>query len=263
LANARYLDEGPMPDETIVGMTLMTAFTGYISTAAQTCWALVHLVQHPEYLAEVMNEQRAVLNEDPDGPSLDTLTRLKRLDWALKETQRLRPVMSHYARYNAQSYELGGYRVPRGWLTMVCPAVAHRLPEVFSNPHAYDPWRFAPGRAEDARHVHSLIGFGGGFYRCPGAHFGMNEMKTILTLLLDKYNLELDQPDPHPNYDMGIIRPDPACRVRYRRRPRQRRSPALADAQSAVALGAPAWVPGGWASTSPNVASAEKVRGAN
>jgi sterol 14-demethylase len=235
LANARYLDDSPMPDETIVGMTLMTAFTGYISTAAQTCWALVHLLQHPEYLAEVMNEQRTIVDESSEGLSFESLTRLERLEWALKETQRLRPVMSHYARYNAQSYELGGYRVPQGWLTMVCPAVAHRLPELFSNPDVYDPWRFAPGRAEDAKHVYSLIGFGGGVYRCPGSRFGVNEMKMILSLLLEKYTLELDPADPKPNYDIGIIRPDPACRVSYRRRPRHQRSAVAGDAQTAVA----------------------------
>jgi len=123
--------------------------------------------------------------------------------------------MSHYARYNTRSYELSGYCIPRGWLTMVCPAVAHRLPEVFSRPDSYDPMRFSPERAEDQRHPYSLIGFGAGLYRCPGASFGANEMKCILSLLLQRYALELAQPDPARNYEMGVIRPKPPCLVRY------------------------------------------------
>lgn len=220
LAEATYLDQRPMPSDVIVGMTLLTVFTGYISTAAQCCWSLVQLLQHPDYLASVLDEQETVLSHRAGTINPEILCRLERLDRALKETQRLRPVMSHYARYNARAYDLGGYHVPAGWLTMVCPAVSHRLSEVFANPDVYDPERFSPPRAEDQRHAYSLIGFGGGFYRCPGSRFGINEMKTILSLLLQRYALELVDSEPLPNYDIGIIRPNPPCLIKYRRRRR-------------------------------------------
>jgi sterol 14-demethylase len=213
-----YLQDGQSADETIVGLALMTVFTGYITTAAQTCWSLVQLLQNPEYLALVRDEQAAVLEDRPERIGVETLGQLERLEWALRESQRMHPVMSHYARYNAQSYELGGYTIPRGWLTMVCPAVAHRLPDIFSNPDSYDPLRFAPERAEDQRHPYSLIGFSAGLYRCPGASFGGNEMKCIISMLLQRYTLELMTPDPQRDFEMGVIRPKPPCLVRYTRR---------------------------------------------
>ena len=101
---------------------------------------------------------------------------------------------------------------------MVCPAVAHRLPEVFANPDMYDPDRFAPDRAEDQKQPYGLIGFGGGRYRCPGANFGTHEMKCILSLLLRRYSLELMDPNAGPDFQMGVVRPQPPCRVRYRQR---------------------------------------------
>ena len=209
LADAKYLDNSPMPNNMIVDLTLLTAFTGYITTAAQGCWTLVQLLQHPHYLDLVLKEQEAVLGTQSKNVSVKKMGQLHQLRWALKETERLRPVMSHYARYNAQSYELGGYHVPKGWLTMICPAISHRLPDIFPNPEVYDPKRFAPERAEDEQSPYSLIGFGGGVYRCPGMSFGINEIQTILSLLLQQYRLELEDPDPKPNYDMGVIRPDP------------------------------------------------------
>jgi len=205
--------------DTVVSLALLTVFTAYITTAAQGCWSLIQLLQHPAYVALVEAERDAVLAHG-ETLGLETLDALDHLDWALKETQRLHPVMSHYARYTAQAYDLGGYHVPAGWLTMVCPALAHRLADVFPDPERYDPLRFSPQRAED-RQPYALIGFGAGLYRCPGATFGTDEMKCLISLLLGRYRLELEDPSPRRDYEMGVIRPAPPCRVRYtRRRPR-------------------------------------------
>jgi sterol 14alpha-demethylase len=201
-----------------VGLALMTVFTAYITTAAQTSWTLIQLLQHPRYLTTVRDEQEVVLGNRAENINLETLSRLERLEWAIKETERLQPVMSHYARYNTQSYDLGGYHIRRGWLTFVCPAVSHRLPEVFSNPEMYDPTRFSEDRAEDRKQPYSLIGFGAGLYKCPGASFGSNEMKCILSLLLQRFTLELADPNPGRNFEMGVMRPNPPCMVNYRPR---------------------------------------------
>jgi sterol 14-demethylase len=211
-----YIEDGLPVDETIVGLALLTVFTAYIATSAQTCWSLIQLLQHPDQLALVQAERAAVLDDQPI--SLETLGQLTYLNWALKESQRMHPVMSHYARYNAQGYNLGGYYMPRGWMTMVCPAVAQRLPDVFANPMVYDPTRFAPERAEDQQHAYSMISFGAGLYRCPGASFGINEMKCIISMLLQRYTLELVTPDPQRDFEMGVIRPKPPCLLKYTRR---------------------------------------------
>lgn len=229
LANAAYLNGTPMADQKITGLTLLTVFTGYISTAAQNCWVLIQLLQNPSYLDRVLDEQADVLDNRAENLSVERLGRLELFDRAIKETERLQPVMSHYGRYTASEYTVGRYTVPRGWITMLCPSVAHRLPEVFSNPDRYDPDRFAPDRAEDRKHSYSLIGFGGGMYHCPGSRFGVNEIKTTASLLLQNYTLELADPDPRPNFEIGMIRPDPPCMVRYRRRRSARRTPVVVD----------------------------------
>jgi sterol 14alpha-demethylase len=195
--------------ERLAGIALCTVFTGYITTAAQMSWALVLLLQHPDQLDSVLGELRG---RPVDSPS-------PRLEWAIKESIRLRPVMSHYARTNACDFEVDGFRMKRGWLTMLCPAVAHRLPDVFAEPERYDPERFAPGRAEDRRQPYSLIGFSGGFYRCPGSGFGMAELKIALGALLRRFSLELLDPDPATAFDLGVTRPASPCRVGYARRP--------------------------------------------
>lgn len=215
LVQSKYPDGTSIPDETIIGLVLMTIFGAYETTAAQTCWVLISLLQHPQYVQRLVSEQDELLSEGP--PNQEMLHRMQHLDRALKEAERLYPVFSHYTRYTVEDYEVEGYRVPRGWLTMVCPAVSHRLPELFDGPDVYDPDRFAPDRAEDRKAPHALMGFGGGYYKCPGMRFGVYEMKVILSLLLRGYELELHDPNPKPDYNIGIIRPK-SCTVRYRRR---------------------------------------------
>lgn len=188
-----------------VGMALCTIFTGYITTAAQICWTLTQLLGDPGYLATVVAE----LDAGPTSP---------RLEWAFKESVRLRPVMGFYARTAAQDLDIDGYRVPNGWLAMLCPAVAHRLPGVFTDPGRYDPERFAPGRAEDKKHPHALIGFSGGFYRCPGQAFGTSEAKILLGALLSRYTLTMPTEEPAADFELGVTRPRSPCVIRYRRR---------------------------------------------
>lgn len=200
-----------------VGMAMATFFTGYITTAAQAAWTLLLLLQNPAYLESVIAELDADAGPSAGCPAHGAGMRSPRLEWAFKESVRLRPVMSHYARTTSRPYDIGGYHVPEGWLTMLCPGVSHRLPEVFTDPDRYDPDRFSPERAEDKRTPHALIGFSGGFYRCPGQAFGTNETTVLLGALLSAYELTLLDPAPREDFEMGVTRPGP-CRVAYRRR---------------------------------------------
>lgn len=210
-------------DETAVGLALATLFTGYLTTAAQACWVLLQLLEHPDYLERVREELEHQLGDDPEAIDRHSLGRLELLERAIKESQRMHPVMSHYARYNRHGYTIAGYDVPAGWITMVCPAVAHRLPEIFRDPDTYDPDRFLPGRQSDWKHPYALIGFSAGVYRCPGAGFGVAEIKCIVAMLLRRLDLTLRCPQPRATFDMGVVRPAPPCRIDYRRRAGGRR----------------------------------------
>ena len=101
---------------------------------------------------------------------------------------------------------------------MVSPAVAHRLPEVFTSPEKYDPLRFSPGRAEHLKTPHALIGFGGGTHKCTGEDFAMLEMKLIISLLTQRFELELRHPGPRRKPGPDPNRPQGPVIVGYRRR---------------------------------------------
>jgi sterol 14-demethylase len=242
LIESRYDDGSPVPDSILINWIIGFTWAGHETTAGHIGWGLADLLQHPDYLRSVLAEQSPILAEveDPAKLDMEQFKRLKRIEWSLKETERLHPVAMLIPRLATQELDVAGYRIDKGTLVFLCPAVAHRLPELFARPHAYDPERFSPERAED-KQSHSLVGFGGGTHRCVGAHFAALEMKIILTLLLDRYDLELiDEPRPIGGR-APAGRPASPCRVRYRRRMLQatdgqgRNEPAKVNSSRAAA----------------------------
>lgn len=214
---AKYTDGSTPPEQVVTSMILGMVFAGHETTAGHASWGLIQLLQNPGYLETVVQEVDQVLGGDTEF-GLDKVRQLERLEWGLKETERMRPVAGMLMRYNAEGYELGGYHIPQGWLSLNAIAVSHRLPEVFTNPNSYDPERYAPGREEHRKHPYSLAGFGGGRHKCLGMNFAYHEMQVIFGLLLQRYQLELVDPDPKPDPKSNTSRPVRPCWVRYRRR---------------------------------------------
>lgn len=217
LMTARYSDGSALSDDNITGMLLTLIFAGQHTSAVLAAWAGVELLRHPEYLQEVLDEQEAALGRDR-SLSFDSLNQMSHLGWAIRETERLHPPLILLMRKVRRELTYRDYKIPAGWLAMVSPAVSHRIAEVFPNPDCFDPHRFSPGREEDRKNRFALITFGGGRHACIGMTFAYLQIKTIWSTLLRKFDFELLDADPRPNYATFVVGPKPPCRVRYRRR---------------------------------------------
>jgi cytochrome P450 len=79
-----------------------------------------------------------------------------------------------------------------------CSWASHRLPEVFPDPHRFDPTRFTPER-KAVLPKGAYVPFGGGSRTCIGMRFGQLEIKTIAALVLQRFKLELSS-----DYELAI-----------------------------------------------------------
>lgn len=227
LMTARYGDGSAMSEDTITGMLLTLIFAGQHTSAVQTAWAGVELLRHPAYLARVRAEQEAVMGKDR-RLTFESLGEMAVLDRAIQESERLHPPLIMLMRKIIGEFSYKNYSMPPGWLAMVSPAVSHRLPEVFADPDRYDPDRFAPGRAEHKKAKFSIITFGGGKHGCIGLTFAYLQVKAIWSVLLRRFELELIDLNPQPNWTTFVVGPRQPCRVRYRRK-----TPLSAKSQAA------------------------------
>ena len=217
LMHARYKDGRALSDDEITGILLTVLFAGQHTSAVLATWTVLEMLRTPSYLAQVRDEMQDVYR-DTGAMSLASLKQQVALEHAVRECERLHPPLILLIRKVLKPIHYGDHIVPAGTLAVVSPAVSHRLPGVFADPEQFCPQRFSAPACEDKQHHYALIGFGGGKHRCMGKHFAYLQLKAIWTVLLDRFDFQLDTAFPAPNYGSWVTGPEIPCRVRYRRR---------------------------------------------
>jgi cytochrome P450 len=167
-------------------MTLM--FAGHDTSTSTLTFMMHELARHPDVVAELREEQRRVLGDDP--PDIDRLEReMPYLEMVLDEVLRLYPPAWIGPRRAVRDFEWGGHSVARGSYVNYCSWASHRIPEVFPEPEAFIPERFARER-KAALPRGAYVPFGGGSRICIGKRFGQTEVKLVATMLLQRLRLD-------------------------------------------------------------------------
>jgi cytochrome P450 family 135 len=167
LLQGRHEDGRPMSDLEIRDELMTLLLAGHETTATALAWAVERLVRHPGHLARLTDEVRAGQHQF--------------LEAVVKETLRLRPVLSLVARRLTAPMEIGGVRLPAGVTVVPSIYLMHRRPDIYPEADRFLPERFLEQRAG----TYTWIPFGGGVRRCLGAAFAEYEMRIVLSTLFD------------------------------------------------------------------------------
>jgi len=154
------------------------------------------LAKHPEWQDRVRAESIALGIDHPSFEELDKLTSLTRV---MKETLRRYPPLPVIPRMLTRSVTYKDYELPEGAMVIVSPIFTHHMEEWWPNPFTFDPDRFSPERAEDQRHTHSWIPFGGGPHLCIGYRFAETQIRLIMHQLVRRYRWSVAD-----GYDMPV-----------------------------------------------------------
>jgi cytochrome P450 len=147
-------------------MTLL--FAGHDTTTSTVAFLFYELARHPALV---------------DDPAFD-------LGLAIDETLRLYPPAWIGARRSIEPFELHGVAVPGGVPVNYSSWASHRLHDVWPEPNAFRPERFAPGDRERIPKG-AYVPFGGGSRMCIGMRFGLAEVGVIAAAILERFRLEL------------------------------------------------------------------------
>lgn len=216
LMDARYKSGGPLSEHEITGMLVAALFAGHHTSSVTTAWSIIELVKHPAYLQRVRDELESTLGagEEVGFASLRNIPVTER---AVLEVLRLHPPLFMLVRVAMEDFVHQGCFIPKGTWVLISPTVSHRIPELFRDPDAFDPDRFAPPREEDKRDF-AYVPFGGGRHKCMGNAFALLQIKAILAILVRRYDFELVNPEVESDFQGLVVGPKQPCRVRYRRR---------------------------------------------
>jgi cytochrome P450 len=204
LCHARGEDGERFSDDEVVNhmiFLMMAAHDTTTSTLTTLCYCLA---RHPEWQDRLRADAQAL----PDAHlAFGDLACCERTEWAMKESLRMYPPLTSIPRKAARDCEFGGFRLPRGTPVGISPIHTHHMPSIWTDPHAFDPERFSPARAEHRRHAYAYLPFGGGAHLCIGQHFADMEVKSVVHQVLRRMRLSVPQGYRMPYQLVPIAKP--------------------------------------------------------
>jgi sterol 14-demethylase len=248
LMDSTYADGTKLSEHEITGLLLAGIFAGHHTSSVTTAWTILELLSNPSFLVRAIEE---VDRTFAGGRPVDhaALRELVFIESCVKEALRLHPPLFMLVRVAKKDFVYKDFFIPEGTWIVVSPTVAHRLPEHFRDPDAFDPDRFMPGREEDRRDF-AYIAFGGGRHKCLGNAFALLQVKAIVALLLGQFELGLYGDQITSDFRGLVIGPKEPCRIRYKKR----KAPSVTMGQAAASGN-------GHADVTPELAAMAKAAG--
>jgi cytochrome P450 len=173
LLSARDEDGEPLTDRELRDELITLLLAGHETTATSIGWAFERLLRTPRALERLTEEVKT-------GEGGDYL------EAVIKETLRVRPVVTEVFRAPAEPTDLGGYLVEPGTQLAASILLVQYDPELYPpDPQEFRPERFLDGAPEP----YTWVPFGGGVRRCLGAAFAQLEMQVVIAAILKRARL--------------------------------------------------------------------------
>ena len=217
LLDAKDPDSGSgMTDEEIRDQVSTFIGAGFETTARVLFWT-AYLLSRDQVEQQRLREEVAAF---PPGKVkvLANLQQWPRLRAVLLESMRLYPPAPLYTRMAMAEDEVCGRHVEKGTIVMISPWLMHRHKLLWDRPEAFIPDRFE-GKAQDYLTNGSYIPFGAGPRICIGATFSLAEASLVLAMLIERFDIDLD--DERPVTPVSIITTMPDIEPWFRLTPIQ------------------------------------------
>ncbi|XP_065869889.1 abscisic acid 8'-hydroxylase 4-like [Euphorbia lathyris] len=185
--NGNILKEDQIADN-IIGVL----FAAQDTTASVLTWILKFLHDDQNLLESVKAEQMAIYEANKaEKKSLSWgQTRNMPLTYrVILESLRMASIISFAFREAIIDVEYKGFLIPKGWKVMPLFRNIHHNPNIFSDPHIFDPSRF-----EVAPKPNTFIPFGNGVHACPGNELAKLEILIFIHHLVTKFRWKVEGP---------------------------------------------------------------------
>jgi cytochrome P450 len=186
IVRAHSEDPSLLTDDELIGESFVVFFAGHDTTSKALTWTLFLLAQHPQCMADILDELDSVLGDEP--PTYEQIYGLTALDQAVKECLRLLPPAVMFPRVAVQDTQLGPFEIPAESEVIYSPYITHRDPDCYSEPRKFLPERWATATPSS----YEYLPFGGGFRTCLGVSFASMQIRLMVALILRRCQLQVE-----------------------------------------------------------------------
>ncbi len=210
LLNARDEKTGQQMADQQIRDEVITIFTaGHETTANLLTWTLYLLAKHPAQLTKLRAELKILKGNIPGVEDLQKLVYTRAI---LNESMRFRPPVGMMMRKVAKDIDINGTHFKAGSLVFYSIYNIHQHPQLWHQPEKFEPERFST----DENRRFSFLPFGTGERICIGNHFAMMESQLLLSMILQRYDIELSS-DEDVEIEMAVsLRPKGGLPVRLK-----------------------------------------------
>ncbi|KAI7893107.1 cytochrome P450 [Mucor mucedo] len=195
MLNARDENNLGLSDENIRDQVVTFLIAGHDTTANTLAWTLYELARNPDI-------QQKVLQEIADNhitwdvlPTSEQISNLKYIHQVIKEVLRVYPPVRVLGKYCKEDCIVpGGYRIKAGTTCALHVYAMHHNEDVYPDHSRFDPDRWTP-EEEQKRSRFSWLPFSTGVRGCIGMALALQEAKTVLAMLLNRFEFLYDGPD--------------------------------------------------------------------
>ncbi|KAI6419505.1 hypothetical protein MCOR22_011767 [Pyricularia oryzae] len=186
---SQYTQSGPLDAgiESVIKKTAVVMYGGGADTSANSIQAFVlAMLLRPGVQAKAQAEIDAVVGRDR-LPGFADRERLPYVDALVKETLRWFPVAPMAVPHRTdEALSYAGYHIPKGAYLLASIWWFLHDPDVYAEPHLFDPERFLPPRSEPDPEAHA---FGYGRRVCPGRYLADESLFIILARMLAVFDM--------------------------------------------------------------------------
>ena len=154
---------------------------------------------YPQYLEELREEARTILQSSNGEFTADSLQKLEKLDSFVRETARLEVTnAASFERKALKTFKLSdGTLIPAGTAIAVSSIQIGRDPVRYPDPDVFQGFRFVsnkasdPGRTQQFANMSSeQLTFGAGRHACPGRFFAGAIVKLLIAQFLISFEIK-------------------------------------------------------------------------
>ncbi|KAG0745359.1 hypothetical protein G6F57_000996 [Rhizopus arrhizus] len=207
MLNARDEHNLGLSDDNIRDQVVTFLIAGHDTTANTLAWTLYELAKHPEVQAKVLQEIADNHITHEEAPTPEQISNLKYMHQVFKEVLRKYPPVRNLGKFCKKDCILpGGYKIKAGTPCTVQVYAMHHNKDVYPDPEHFDPERWNP-EEEQKRSRFAWLPFSTGPRACIGMAFALQEAKTVLSMLLHRFDFRHDGPKVRWDPKMPTTKP--------------------------------------------------------
>ncbi|UBZ07802.1 cytochrome P450 [Salegentibacter mishustinae] len=184
LLDAKYDDGNFMDEEQLIDEILILFTAGHETTSNSLTFTAQLLALNPEWQEKIYEEISALKEQDLDLMSY--VTKCQITQQVIEESMRLYPPAYFIDRVNLEEDEFEEKYFEPGSNLLFSIHEVHRHPDLWKDPDAFKPERFAEG---GRKYSSQYFPFGAGPRKCIGNNFAMFEMIIAVTELVSQYKI--------------------------------------------------------------------------